>query len=361
MKRLAALMCAIALLAAFAVPSYAADEKIVVKVAGSKPDGNPQTIGLRHFEKRLEELSNGKYDVQVYPHNQLGKEDNYLTQTRNGTIQMCAVGPQSSRFHPAMAMFETPMLYKDLDHAHRAMNGGVLELITGPAKGQSGKFGKSFVENSGMRVLNAYPIGFRHFFTKKDIKTMDDLKGLRMRVPNVPLYVKFAEFCDISGQPINYVDLPSALDQGVVDGGDSPFGDIISDHLYEYAPIITISGHILVLQNTMINEKFWQSLPEQDKKWFEQAAKEASEVVWDECAKVDERARKVITDAGGKVNTPDKAFFDGLYKAGEKSWEMFLNKELDGKSNPAYVPNAREILDMALSFKDGNPQATPAK
>ena len=351
MKRLSAFLCSFALMAAFAVPAVAADS-IVVKIAGSKPDGNPQTIGMRHFAKRLGELSNGKYKVQVFPHNQLGKEDNYLTQTRNGTIQMCCVGPQSSRFHPAMAMFETPMLYKDLDHAHRAMKGGVLELIIGPAKGQTGKFGQSFVEKSGMRVLNAYPIGFRHFFTKKELKTMDDVKGLRMRVPNVPLYVKFAEFCGISGQPINYVDLPSALDQGTVDGGDSPFGDILTDRLYEYAPKITISGHILVLQNTLINEKFYQGLPDQDKEWFKQAALEASEAVWEECARVDAKAREVITQAGGSVATPDQAFFDGLFKAGEKTWAMFLNEKLDGKDNPGYVPNAREILDMALSFKD---------
>ena len=92
MKRLAVFMFIFALAAAFAAPSFAAD-KVVVKIAGSKPDGNPQTIGMRTFAKRLGELSNGKYDVQVFPHNQLGKEDNYLTQTRNGTIQMCCVGP----------------------------------------------------------------------------------------------------------------------------------------------------------------------------------------------------------------------------------------------------------------------------
>ena len=328
-----------------------ADAAVTVKIAGSKPDGNPQTIGMRVFAQRLGQLSSGKYKVQVFPHNQLGKEDNYLTQTRNGTIKMCCVGPQSSRFHPAMAMFETPMLYENLDHAHRAMEGGVLDLIVGPAKGYtSGPFSKSFVEKSGMRVLNAYPIGFRHFFTKKELKTMDDVKGLRMRTPNVPLYVKFAEFCGISGQAINYVDLPSALDQGTVDGGDSPFGDILSDRLYEYAPYITKAGHILVLQNTMINEKFWQKLPEQDKKWFRQAAHDASEAVWAECARVDQEAKKIIEKAGGKVSEPDASFRAGLFKAGQKTWEMFLNKELDGKPNPGFVPNAREILDMALSF-----------
>lgn len=348
MKRFVSSVFVFALLLALVIPAEAA---VVVKIAGSKPDGNPQTVGMRVFAKRLEELSNGKYEVQVYPHNQLGKEDNYLTQTRNGTIQMCCVGPQTSRFHPAMAMFETPMLYEDLDHAHRAMQGGVLELIVGPAKGQTGRFGKSFVENSGMRVLNAYPIGFRHFFTKKPLKTMDDVMGLRMRVPNVPLYVKFAEFCNISGQAINYIDLPSSLDQGIVDGGDSPFGDILSDRLYEYAPFITISGHILVLQNTLINERFYQSLPDEDKQWFRQAAHEASEAVWTECARVDQEARDVITKAGGTVSVPDEAFYAGLRKAGEKTWAMFLNEKLDGKNNPGYVPNAREILDMALSFK----------
>ena len=91
--------------------------------------------------------------------------------------------------------------------ARRAMEGKTFELIN-----------DGFSEKSGLRTLNAFPLGFRHFYSKKPLKDMADLKGLRMRVPNIPLYINFAKECGISGQPMPFAEVPSALDQGVIDG-----------------------------------------------------------------------------------------------------------------------------------------------
>ena len=151
-----------------------------------------------------------------------------------------------------MAMLETPMLFDDYAHARRAMNGGkTFELIT-----------NGFTEKSGMRVLNAFPLGFRHFYTKKPVATIDDMKHLRMRVPNIPLYTNFAKECGISGQPMPFAEVPGALDQGVIDGGDSPLADIVSLKMYETTPQIALTGHLLVIHSLYINDKFYQSLPE---------------------------------------------------------------------------------------------------
>ncbi|MFR3458694.1 MAG: TRAP transporter substrate-binding protein [Bilophila wadsworthia] len=209
--------------------------------------------------------------MQVFPNSQLGKEDAYIASTRKGIIQMCATGTQTSAIQPSMAMLETPMLFDDYAHARRAMNGGkTFELIT-----------NGFTEKSGMRVLNAFPLGFRHFYTKKPVATIDDMKHLRMRVPNIPLYINFAKECGISGQPMPFAEVTGALDQGVIDGGDSPLSDIVSIKMYETTPEITLTGHLLVIHSLYINEKFYQSLPEQDKKWIDEAAKRSADYVWD--------------------------------------------------------------------------------
>ena len=178
MKRRILLLSALAaMMGSVALPSIAqAQGKIVVKIAGMKPEGEPETIGMRLFAKYVMEGTNGKYDVRVFPNSQLGKEDAYIAQTRKGIIQMCATGTQTSSLFPAMAMLETPMLYDSLDHAHRAMNGETFKLIN-----------QGFTEKSGLVMMNAFPLGFRHFYTKKEVKGIEDLKGLRMRVPNIPL------------------------------------------------------------------------------------------------------------------------------------------------------------------------------
>jgi TRAP-type C4-dicarboxylate transport system, periplasmic component len=121
MKRRILLLSALAMLGAATLPAHAAD-KIIVKIAGMKPDGEPETVGMKLFAKYVMEAPTASTTCASSPNSQLGKEDAYIAQTRKGIIQMCATGPDGSIF-PAMAMLETPMLYDNLEHAHRAMNG----------------------------------------------------------------------------------------------------------------------------------------------------------------------------------------------------------------------------------------------
>ena len=320
---------AVGILGAAMAPSFAA-EKIVVKIAGMKPEGEPETVGMKLFAKYVMEASKGKYDVRVFPNSQLGKEDAYIAQTRKGIIQMCATGTQTGSLFPAMAMLETPMLYDNLEHAHRAMNGETFKLIN-----------QGFSEKSGLTTLNAFPLGFRHFYTKKPVNNVEDLHGLRMRVPNIPLYIEFAKQLGQSGQPMPFAEVPSALDQGTIDGGDSPFSDIVALKMYEIAPNITLSGHILVIHSLYINNDFYASLPAEDKKIFDDAAKRSAEDVWKLVAEGEKKAIDTIQDGGGKVATPSPEFHQALVKAGEGTWKLFYDT----------VPNAKEILASVKQYQ----------
>ena len=332
MKRIVALLVALGLVCGMTLGfSQAAEAKTIIKMAGMKPEGEPETIGMHLFGKYLAELSNGKYEVQVFPNSQLGKEDAYIAATRKGIIQMCATGTQTSALHPAMAMLETPMLFDDLDHARRAMEGKTFDLIN-----------EGFTEKSGLRTMNAFPLGFRHFYTKKPIVTVEDVKGLRMRVPNIPLYTNFAKECGISGQPMPFAEVPGALDQGVIDGGDSPLADIVSLKMYEITPQITLTGHILVIHSLYINDKFYQSLPAEDKKWFDEAAKRSANDVWVMVKEGDEKAKETILANKGSINTPSKEFHEYLVEAGKRSWKLFYDT----------VPNCQAILDSAASYRE---------
>ena len=332
MKRIVALLVALGLVCGMTLGfAQAAEAKTIIKMAGMKPEGEPETIGMHLFGKYLAELSNGKYEVQVFPNSQLGKEDAYIAATRKGIIQMCATGTQTSALHPAMAMLETPMLFDDLDHARRAMEGKTFDLIN-----------EGFTEKSGLRTMNAFPLGFRHFYTKKPIVTVEDVKGLRMRVPNIPLYTNFAKECGISGQPMPFAEVPGALDQGVIDGGDSPLADIVSLKMYEITPQITLTGHILVIHSLYINDKFYQSLPDEDKKWFDEAAKRSANDVWVMVKEGDEKAKATILANKGSINTPSKEFHDYMAEAGKRSWKLFYDT----------VPNCQAILDSAASYRE---------
>lgn len=333
MKHITAFVALVALLCGTLFLSAARVEAapILIKIAGMKPEGEPETISMHKFGDALEKLSKGKYKVKVFPNSTLGKEDSYIAQTRRGTIQMCATGTQTSALHPAMAMLETPMLFDSYAHARKAMDGGpTFQLIN-----------KGFPEKSGMRTLNAFPLGFRHFYTKKPLKSIKDLQGLRMRVPNIPLYIRFAKECGISGQAMPFAEVHSALDQGIIDGGDSPLADIVSTKMYEITPQITLTGHILVIHSLYINKNFYDKLPAEDKKWFDEAARIAADYVWTEMEKIDKKAAEHIAANKGVITKPDKAFHDHMVKAAEKTWNLFRET----------VPNCQEILDSAAALR----------
>jgi tripartite ATP-independent transporter DctP family solute receptor len=329
MKRVLIGITAVFLLMALAAPALAAD-KVVIKMAGMKPEGEPETIGMRNFAKYMKDFSKGKFDVQVFPNSQLGKEDAYIASTRKGIIQMCATGTQTSALHPAMALIETPMLFDNLEHARRAMEGDTGKLIV-----------KGFTEKSGMRLLNYFPLGYRVFYTKKPIQSMDDLKGLRLRVPNIPLYINFAKECGISGQPMPFAEVPSALDQGVIDGGDSPLQDVRALKMYEIAPYITRTRHILVIHSLYINEAFYQGLSKQEQGWIDEAAKHSADDVWKLVTKEEKEIPEQIAKAGAKIADLSPEFRKQVVAAGQRSWKLFYDT----------VPNAKEILESANKYR----------
>jgi len=97
-----------------------------------------------------------------------------------------------------------------------------------------------------------------------------------------------------------------------------------------------------VIHSLYINEKFYQSLPEQDKAWFNEAAKRAADDIWQMVEEGDAKAIETIKAAKGSVNTPSKEFHDYMVEAGKRSWKLFYDT----------VPNAKEILESAASYRD---------
>ena len=336
MKRIVAFSVALGLMLGASAFTGEAQAAKVIKIAGMKADKEPETLGMKKFGELLEKKSNGFYKVKVYPNSSLGKEDKYIADNRRGTIEMCATGTQVSAFHPAMAMMETPMMYDSYAHARRAIDGGVFELLT-----------DGFVEKSGLRCLNMFPLGFRHFYTKKPVATIDDIKGLKLRVPNITLYTTFAKECGINGQAMPFAEVMSSVDQGVIDGGDSPLADITSTKVYEKCPNITLTGHILVIHSLFINEKLYQKMPAEHKQWVQEAAAESADYVWKLVEEVDKKSAEEIKANGGTISEPSQAMKDHMAAAAKRTWTMFTDPE----RKVSYVPNAQEIFDKAASFK----------
>ena len=194
-----------------------------MKVACILADNDPETLGLKKFKELVEDKSEGKIVVELYPNAQLGPAETYLDTLRQGTIQMASPGSVMAQLQPLVASPEMPFLFRDWDHAKAVLTNEEL----------TDKLSEGMIENLGVRTLGFAPRGFRVISSNVSLETIDDLKDLRIRVPNIPFYIKLAEALNTSPIALPLTELFSALEQGVVDAQENPYTTIETSKFYE--------------------------------------------------------------------------------------------------------------------------------
>jgi C4-dicarboxylate-binding protein DctP len=174
--------------------------------------------------------------------------------------------------------------------------------------------------------------GVRHFTnSKRVIRTPDDMKGLKMRVMPSPVFQTLVSSLGASPSAIPWAELPTALQQGVVDGQENGVTNIIAASLYQYQKYITLDGHVWSIHGYTINEKFYQSLTPAERKAVEEATKIATGIHRKMTSDQDKDAKQILTKLGMEVTeiTPAQlAQFRNLAQPPVKAWaEKEIGKE----------------------------------
>jgi len=226
----------------------------------------PKGKAAVYFEKRLEELSGGRIDVQVYPSSQLYNDNALVKALRLNSVQMGA--PAFSKFGkivPQLALFDLPFVFKDLDHLHRVQDGEVGSKL------------KDMVTAKGIVALDFWDNGFKQFTSsKKPIITPDDAKGQKFRIMSSK--VLEAQIKAVGGNPqmMPFSEVYSGLQQGVIDAAENPISNIYTKKFHEVQKYLTISNHGYLGYLVVMSKKFWNSLPDDLKANVKQAMKEAT-------------------------------------------------------------------------------------
>jgi C4-dicarboxylate-binding protein DctP len=228
----------------------------------------PKGQAADFFAQRLEKLSGGRIDVQVYPSSQLYKDSAALKALRMNSIQMAA--PSFSKFGklvPQLALFDLPFLFKDMDHLHRVQDGEV------------GKKLKELVNKKGFIALNFWDNNFKQFSTSKDapILTPADAKGQKFRIMSSKVLEE--QFLAVGANPqmMPFSEVYSGLQQGVIDGAENPISNIYTKKFHEVQKHLTISNHGYLGYLVVMSKKFWKSLPKDLQENVVQAMGEATE------------------------------------------------------------------------------------
>lgn len=251
------------------VHAASAEEKIIIRWSEVLSPPNPQAVMMEKVAEIVAEKSNGRIEVQVYPGGQLGSSRDTIEAISLGMHEMATEGVSHlESWYPAVNAIQTmPYIYKDPAHVQRVLESPVGQEIL-----------ETIREKSGLRVLGAAYYGKRNVTTtSKEIKSVDDMKGFKLRVPESAVYIAFAEAWGAKPTPITFGELYLALKQSVVDGQENPLPTIWSAKFYEVQKYLVLTGHILDWRAVMINDAFFQKLSPEDQTILTDAVKEGIE------------------------------------------------------------------------------------
>ncbi len=252
---------------AVSVSTSAMAADYVLKFSHVVSENTPKGKAAKFFEKRLEELSKGKIDVQVYPNSQLYKDKAVLKAIRLNSVQMAC--PSFSKFTktvPQLALFDLPFLFRDMNHVHKVEDGAVGQKL------------KDMVAAKGFVVLNYWDNAFKQLTSNKKALLMpEDAKGQKFRIMSSK--VLEAQFKAVGANPqvMPFSEVYSALQQGVIDGEENTNSNIYTKKFYEVQKYMTLSNHGYLGYLVVMSKKFYDSLPKDLQADVKQAMKEATE------------------------------------------------------------------------------------
>lgn len=195
--------------------------------------------------------TNNAVDIKVFPSSTLGAQNDFLEGVQMGTVDMCIIAAGAvENFYPKYAVYSVPFLFRNTEHAHMFFQSDI-----------SKQMNDEFLAKTGMRVLGLFNEGYRQVWTKNaPITSLSDFKGLKMRVPDVKLYVKMFTALGCNATILPYGDVYTGLQTGLIDGVELPIPSVFTGGIYEQVKYCTMTSHIGGPMFCIINNKVWLSL-----------------------------------------------------------------------------------------------------
>jgi tripartite ATP-independent transporter DctP family solute receptor len=247
----------------------------------------------------IKKRTNGRYEIQVFPASTLGKESDINQGLTLGTVDIILTGASfAGNSYKPLAITYFPFIFRDAEHQLKYAKSDVFRELS---KGYDDKTGNHIT------ALNYY--GARHVTSNRPITRPEDMKGLKIRVPDAPAYLAFPKSLGANATPIAFAEVYLALQNGTVEAQENPLPTIEAKKFYEVQKNISLTGHIVDSLLTIVSGQLWARLSDADKKIFtdvmqEAAEKTGREIIASEARLVDEFKKK-----GNNVIVVDKGAF----------------------------------------------------
>ena len=249
--------------------------------------------------EEIAKRTNNRWRIEVFPASALGNEPAINEGLTLGTIDMIYTGTAfaGSRFRP-IAISNAPYVFRDFDHWLAYRNSDLLkELMAG------------YDRATGHRILAMTYYGARHVTANRPITRPEDMRGMKLRVPQAPLYLMFARAVGANATPIAFAEVYLALQNGTVDGQENPLPTIQAKKFHEVQSYIVLTGHIYESLLTIASGNLWRRLSAADRAVFEEVWREAANRATYAIRTAEETLPAWFEQQGKTVIRPDRAAF----------------------------------------------------
>jgi tripartite ATP-independent transporter DctP family solute receptor len=330
--RTKSLLCVLfiaALAACFASAASASDKTYTIRIGNVTPPNNPLHMAFEKMAAEMNEKSKGRIKATAYPSGQLGNLRSMTEGVQMGTLEMAT---QSSgglaSFYPAMGVLELPFAYKSHQHVYKVVDGPI---------GQ--ELGEQFRQKTGIRIIAYFMNLYRHVTNNvRPVNVPADMKGLKIRVPETPTVKMAIEAVGGNPVPMVWGEVYTALQNKTVDGQENPLAIIWASKIYEVQKYLSLTGHVYSPTLIMINDKLYQSMPNDLQEIMVQSAKIAAKWNREFAEKQEGELLGELKEKGMAINTVNPEPFRKMMVG---AWDELLEK----------APEAKKYLDQILNMK----------
>jgi tripartite ATP-independent transporter DctP family solute receptor len=292
--------------ATFALPALPASAQTKLKWAHVYEASEPYHKWALWAGEELKKRTNGKYTIEVFPASSLGKKSDINEGLSLGTVDIIYTGQLfAGRAHGPIAVGGAPYMFRDFGHWNAFRKSDLFKEL-----------GQGYEKKTGHRVVSLTYYGERHVTANKDVTKPEDMKGLKIRVPDAPLYTMFPRAVGANPTPIAFAEVYLALSQGVVDAQENPLVTIQAKKFHEVQKNIVLTGHITDALLTIVSGGTMKRLSADEQKALTEILQEAADKCTDDIANMEKELVAWFKAQGKNVVMVDRTpFRDAVVKA----------------------------------------------
>ncbi|WP_343502162.1 sialic acid TRAP transporter substrate-binding protein SiaP [Alloyangia pacifica] len=287
-----------------ALPASAQAER-VLKFAHVYETAEPYHTCAVAANDALTAATDNRLGIEVFPASTLGKESDINEGLSLGTVDIIYTGQLfAGRYYGPLAIGGAPFMFRDYAHWDAYRTSDLFDELT-----------QGYADATGNHVTSLTYYGQRHVTSNKPILTPADMKGLKIRVPNAPLYMMFPKATGANPTPIAFAEVYLALQQGTVDAQENPLPTIQAKKFYEVQSDINLTGHITDALLTIVGGPTWTSLSEEDQAALEEVLDDTATCATEQVIEAENNLKQWFVDEGVTVNEVDRGPFIEAVKA----------------------------------------------